>query len=405
MPTYKYKARFNQTGATKSGSIDAPSPEAATQRLSSNGLSVLSLAPKPADLTLPPFPPGSSGVSGRELVIFSRQLSTMIDAGLPIVQALDLLASQEVNPHFKKVQMAIKTDVETGMTFGDALRKHPNVFSPLYSSLVTAGEIGGVLDTILQRLCVQIEKADALKRKIKGALTYPVGTLIVAIVILIFMLLKVIPTFQDMFSSMGGELPGLTQLLVDASNFVVENIIPIILVIIGVPTAIYFLLKLKPVRYAVDGVALVMPGIGPVIRKSAVSTFTRTLGTMLSSGVPLLDGLTIVNDSISNTHIKEAISYARQRLSEGSTLADPLMISGIFPNMVVQMIRVGEETGALDTMLNKIADFYDEEVDDAIGKMMALIEPAMMCLIAVLVGGMLIGMYLPIFSMSSAVKT
>lgn len=404
MATYKYKARFNQTGVSKRGEIDAPSPDAATQRLNANGLTVLSIAPKPKDIVLPPFP-GSSGVSSRELVVFSRQLSTMIDAGLPIVQALDLLSSQEVNPHFKRIQLAIKTDVETGMTFGDALRKHPGVFPPLYSSLVTAGEVGGVLDTILARLCVQIEKADAMRRKIKGALTYPIGTLIVAIIILIFMLLKVIPTFQDMFSSMGGELPALTQFLIDASDWVVDNIWYIIATLVIVPTVGYLSLQAYQVRRIVDALLLNMPGVGTVIRKSAVSTFTRTLGTMLSSGVPLLDALEIVSNSISNTVIREAIKFARQRLSEGSTLADPLAITGIFPNMVVQMIRVGEETGALDTMLNKIADFYDEEVDDAIGGMMALIEPAMMCLIAVLVGGMLIGMYLPIFSMSSAVKT
>lgn len=405
MTTYKYKARFSNGGTSKNGEIDADSPEAARQRLVSNGLTVLSIKPKPQDLVLPPFPPGSSGVSSRELVVFSRQLSTMIDAGLPIVQALDLLSGQEPNPHFKRVQLAIKTDVETGMTFGDALKKHPGVFPPIYSSLVMAGEAGGVLDTILARLCVQIEKSDAMKRKIKSALTYPVGTLIVAIVILIFMLLKVIPTFQDMFSSMGGELPGLTQMLIDTSDWVVNNIAFIVITLIAVPTLFCVALRSPNFRRAVDAVMLVFPGVGTVIRKSAVSTFTRTLGTMLSSGVPLLDGLNIVSDSISNTVIRDGILYARQRLSEGSTLADPLLITGIFPNMVVQMIRVGEETGALDTMLNKIADFYDEEVDDAIGKMMALIEPAMMCLIAVLVGGMLIGMYLPIFSMSSAVKT
>ena len=375
------------------------------QRLQSNGLEVLSIKQKAESTGLALKIPGTSGVSGRDLVIFSRQLSTMIDSGLPIVQALDLLGSQEANPHFKKVQLAVKADVETGMPFGDALRKHPAVFSPLYCSLVTAGEIGGVLDTILQRLCTQIEKSEAMKRKIKGSLTYPVGTLVVAIVICIFMLWKVIPTFQDMFSSMGGQLPALTQFLVDASSWVSTNIIYILLTVIGVPTAIYFALKQRPIKRAVDTFALMLPGIGDVIRKSSVASFTRTLGTMISSGVPLLDALAIVSDSVSNIAVQEAILFVRSRLSEGSTLADPLQVAGIFPNMVVQMIRVGEETGALDTMLNKIADFYDEEVDDAIGKMMAMIEPMMMVFLAFIVGGMLIGMYLPIFSMSSAIKT
>ena len=404
MATFQYRGRMISTGDSKRGEIDAVSAEAAQQRLQANGLDVLSIRQKPENNFAFKMP-GTSGVSGRELVIFSRQLSTMIDAGLPIVQALDLLASQEVNVHFKRVQKQIKGDVETGMTFGDALKKHPLVFSPLYCSLVTAGEIGGVLDTILQRLCVQIEKSEALKRKIKGALTYPVGTLIAAIVILIFMMWKVIPTFQDMFSNMGGQLPGLTQLLVDTSNWFASNILWIFLGLIAVPVFIMFLLKQPPIRKVVDTAMLQVPGIGNVIRKSAVSTFTRTLGTMLSSGVPLMDGLAIVADSINNVAIKEAVLFTRARLSEGSTLADPLAVTGVFPNMVVQMIRVGEETGALDAMLNKIADFYDDEVDDAIACMMAMLEPAIMVLLAGLVGSMLIGMYLPIFSMSSAVKT
>ena len=405
MPTFAYKAKIKSNGATSRGEIDAPSQDAAMQRLQSNGLEVQSIKQKADGGGLALKMPGTSGVSGRDLVIFSRQLSTMIDSGLPIVQALDLLASQEANPHFKKVQLAVKADVETGMPFGDALRKHPGVFSPLYCSLVTAGEIGGVLDTILQRLCTQIEKSEAMKRKIKSSLTYPVGTLVVAVVICIFMLWKVIPTFQDMFSSMGGQLPSLTQFLVDASNWVSSNIVYILLTVIAVPTAIYFALKQRPIKRAVDSFALMVPGVGDVIRKSAVASFTRTLGTMISSGGPLLDALAIVSDSVSNIAVQEAILFVRSRLSEGATLADPLQVTGIFPNMVVQMIRVGEETGALDTMLNKIADFYDEEVDDAIGKMMAMIEPLMMVFLAFIVGGMLIGMYLPIFSMSSAIKT
>ena len=405
MPNFSYKAKIKATGVTRRGEIEASSQDSAIQRLQSNGLEVLSIRQKAEGGGFAFKIPGTSGVSGRDLVVFSRQLSTMIDAGMPIVQALDLLSSQEANPNFKKVQLAVKADVETGMPFGDALRKHPQVFNALYCSLVTAGEIGGVLDTILSRLCTQIEKAEAMKRKIKGALTYPVGTLVVSIVICIFMLWKVIPTFQDMFSSMGGELPGLTQMLVDASEWVSNNILYILLTVIAVPLLIAFALKQRPIKRAVDSVALQIPGVGDVIRKSAVASFSRTLGTMLSSGVPLLDALAIVSDSVSNIAVQEAILFVRTRLSEGATLADPLLITGVFPNMVVQMIRVGEETGALDTMLNKIADFYDEEVDDAIGKMMAMIEPIMMVFLAGIVGSMLIGMYLPIFSMSSAIKT
>ncbi len=403
MATYTYKAKITSTNTSTRGDIDAPTADAAIQRLQANGLSNITIKQKPEGMALKM--PGTSGVGSRELVIFSRQLSTMIDAGLPIVQALELLSSQEENMNFKKVQVAIKSDVETGMTFADALKKHPMVFSPLYCSLVAAGELGGVLDTILVRLCVQLEKSDALKRKIKGALTYPIATLAAAVLIIIFMLWKVIPTFQDMFTSMGGQLPGPTQFLVDASAWVGSNFLYILITCIVVPVLIIYLLKQHKIRKAFDSACLYMPGVGNVIKKSAVSTFTRTLGTMISSGVPLMDGLTIVAESVSNIAVSEAIMFARQRLSEGSTLADPLMVTGVFPNMVVQMIRVGEETGALDTMLNKIADFYDEEVDEAIANMMALLQPVLMVFLAGAVGFMLIGMYLPIFSMSSAIKT
>ncbi|MBO5753368.1 MAG: type II secretion system F family protein, partial [Proteobacteria bacterium] len=330
MATFQYTAKVTATGKTKRGEIDAVSADAASQRLQANGLKVEKISQKSDGL--PPFKlPGTSGVSSRELVVFSRQLSTMIDAGLPIVQCLDLLSGQEQNLHFKKVQLAVKTEVETGKTFAESLRKHPLVFSNLYCSLVHAGEMGGVLDTILSRLCIQLEKADAMKRKIKGALTYPVGTLVAAIGILIVMMWKVIPTFEEMFSSMGGQLPGLTQLLVDTSRWFAANIVYIFITVIGVPIFIIFLLKQHKVRRVVDSALLYMPGVGIVIRKSAVSTFTRTLGTMLSSGVPLMDGLTIVADSISNTAISEAIMFCRARLSEGSTLADPLLVTGVFP--------------------------------------------------------------------------
>ncbi len=403
MPTFIYSAKMTSTGASRKGEMDAASKEAVEQRLQANGLTVVSIKPKPEGI--PPFKmPGTSGVGTRDLVIFSRQLSTMIDSGLPIVQALDLLSSQEENYHFKKVQLAIKADVETGMTFADALKKHPGVFSPLYCSLVSAGEIGGVLDTILQRLCTQLEKSQLLKRKIKSSLMMPVGTLVAALGISVFMLWKVIPTFQDMFDAMGGQLPGLTQMLVDMSNWVSSNIIVILLVLIGVPVLCVLALKQKPIKRAVDSVLIRMPMFGPVIQKSSVATFTRTLGTMVSSGVPLMDALTIVSESVSNLAVAEGILFARARLSEGSTLADPLLVTGVFPNMVVQMIRVGEETGALDTMLNKIADFYDDEVDSAIDTMMGALQPILMCFLAVIVGGMLIGMYLPIFSMSSSVQ-
>lgn len=398
MPTFQYKISTPEGGAHR-GEMEGPNADVVEQRLANSGMTVLSIKQKADGINL--SIPGLSGVSSRELVVFTRQLSTMIDSGLPIVQALDLLGSQEKNFFFKTVIMSVKADVESGMTFGDSLRKHPSVFDTLYCSLVAAGEVGGVLDTILARLCIQIEKSDAVKRKIKGALTYPVGTLVVAIIITIGMLWKVIPAFQDMFSAMGGKLPALTQFLIDASDWMGANILYIFLTLIIVPVGVFLLLKNYRIKRAVDTVLLAAPIFGPVIQKTAVSRFTRTMGTMITSGVPLMDSLSIVSESSGNIRIKEGILFARKRLSEGSTLADPLMVTGIFPNMVVQMIRVGEETGALDVMLVKVADFYDEEVDDAIGKMMSMIEPLMMLLLGGLVGGMLIGMYLPIFSMSS----
>lgn len=387
-------------GDKRKGKLEALSAEAAESKLTSQGCKVLSLKPIPEPMAIKM--PGTSGITNKELIIFTRQLSTMIDAGLPIVQALELLASQEQNPHLKKVMLTIKSDVESGMTFADALKKHPLVFDNLYTSLVAAGEIGGVLDTILARLCVQIEKNAQLTKKIKKALTYPLGTLVVAVVIMIFMLWKVIPTFQGMFSNMGGQLPALTQFLVDASEWMSSNIVPILLIVIGIPTIITICRsQIFAFRRAMDAMLLAMPGIGNVLRKSAVSRFTRTLSTMMASGVPLMDSLQIVENAAGNIRIAEGIEYARQRLSEGATLADPLMVTGIFPNMVVAMIRVGEETGALDTMLGKIADSYDEEVDDAIDAMMAMLQPAIMALLGGMVGTMLIGMYLPIFSMGS----
>ena len=403
MAIYQYSGKIVSTNTNTRGEIEASNTDAARQRLQSQGVEVKSLKVKPDGFAFKL--PGTSGISPRELIIFSRQLSTMIDSGLPIVQCLDLLASQEANANFKKVQLAIKADLETGMTFADALTKHPLVFSNLYVSLVRAGELGGVLDTILVRICVQLEKTAAMKKKIKSALMMPMGTLVAGIVISIFMLWKIIPTFQEMFDNMGGQLPGLTQMLVDLSNWVSSNIVYILLVVIGVPVLISFALKQRPIKKAWDTIAIQIPGVGDVIKKSAVASFTRTLGSMLSSGVPLLDGLQIVSESVTNIAVEEALQFTRQRLQEGSTLADPLSVCGVFPNMVVQMIRVGEETGALDTMLNKIADFYDEEVDDAIAKLMAAIQPVAMCFLAVMVGGMLIGMYLPIFSMSSNIKT
>lgn len=401
MPIFIYEAKTSG-GQLRRGEMEAASAELVEQRVQNMGLVLTKIKGKPKELALKI--PGTTGVTTRDLVIFTRQLSTMIDAGLPIVQALELLSSQEPNPHFKIIQRDIKTSVESGLTFGEALRKHPRVFDTLYCSLVSAGEAGGVLDTILSRLCVQIEKSEKIKKKVKGAMTYPVVTLIIAIIIVIVMLWKIIPTFQDMFSSMGGKLPGITQAVIDLSKWFGDNIVIIMIVVVGIPTAFKLALRQYRFRRFMHNILLHIPMFGPLIRKTAVARFTRTMGTMLSSGVPLLDGLNIVAQSAGNLIIEEGIMFVRTRISEGSTLADPLLSSGIFPEMVVQMIRVGEETGALDIMMTKIADFYDDEVDAAVGSITQMIEPLMMMFIGGIVGGLLISMYLPIFTMGDAIK-
>ncbi|MFA5623710.1 MAG: type II secretion system F family protein [Bradymonadales bacterium] len=401
MPVFIYEAKTS-SGQIRRGEMEAARAEIVEQRVQNMGLVPLKVRAKPKEILLKI--PGTTGVTTRDLVIFTRQLSTMIDAGLPIVQALELLASQEPNPHFKIIQRDIKLSVESGLTFGESLRKHPRIFDSLYCSLVSAGEAGGVLDVILSRLCVQIEKSEKIKKKVKGAMTYPVATLVISILVVIVMLWKVIPTFQDMFSSMGGQLPGITQTVIDMSEWFGENIIIIFLVLIAIPVTFKLLLRRYAFRKAVHNLLLHLPMFGSLIRKTAVSRFTRTMGTMLSSGVPLLDGLNIVAQSAGNLVIEEGILFVRTRISEGATLAEPLQSSGIFPEMVVQMIRVGEETGALDVMMTKIADFYDDEVDATVGNITQMIEPLMMVFIGGIVGGLLISMYLPIFTMGDALK-
>jgi len=329
----------------------------------------------------------------------------MIDAGLPIVQALDLLQTQEPNPFFKAILKDVKGTVETGSTFAEALAKHPQVFDALYVNLVAAGETGGVLDAILNRLAIYIEKNVALRRKIKGAMTYPVAVFAIAIIVVMVMLWKVIPTFQEMFQDMGNaELPAPTQFAIDLSEAFQNHLILILAgvgaIFFGIPMA----LKQKPVRKVFDKYVIRFPIVGSVVQKAAVARFTRTFGTMMASGVPILEALDIVARSSGNMSVEAAILYAREKISEGKTLVEPLLETGIFPEMVVQMIGVGEATGAMDTMLNKIADFYEEEVDTAVDGLTSMIEPIMMVFIGGIVGGLLIAMYLPIFSLADTIN-
>ncbi len=344
--------------------------------------------------------PGVGGVTLKEKVVFTRQFATMIDAGLPLVQCLDLLGSQEPNKSFQKIIFDVKNSVESGSTFADALRRHPKVFDQLFVNLVAAGEVGGILDTIMNRLAVYMEKNDKLRRKIKSAFTYPVAVLVVAILVLMLLLGKVIPTFEEMFADFGGELPGPTQLVVNLSHFFVDNWYLIIGGLLAFVFISVFTYRTQAGRKAFDKGILKAPLFGDLVRKAAVAKFTRTFGTMISSGVPILDALDIVARAAGNKTVEAAIYHVRDRITEGKSMSEPLMETGVFPPMVVQMIGVGEATGALDTMLSKIADFYEEEVDVAVDALTSLLEPVMMVFIGGTVGGMLIAMYLPIFEIA-----
>jgi type IV pilus assembly protein PilC len=346
----------------------------------------------------------TGGVTTRDLTIFTRQFSTMIDAGLPLVQALNILASQTESRKFGQVLGRVKEDVESGSTFADALRKHPTVFDELYCNMVAAGETAGLLDTIMQRLAVYIEKADKLKREVKSAMTYPVAVISVAVVIVSFLLWKVIPTFAKMFEESGQALPAPTQFVIDLSNGFVNNLFTITIAGVGAVFGFIAFRRSPTGRSVTDKIALSLPVFGLILRKVAIARFARTLSTMISSGVPLLDGLLIVARTAGNTVIERGVMYSREKISEGRNLADPLGETKLFPAMVVQMIGVGEAAGALDTMLSKVADFYEDEVDVAVASMKALLEPMIMVFLGVMLGGLVIAMYLPIFNMAGAMQ-
>jgi type IV pilus assembly protein PilC len=338
-------------------------------------------------------------------VIFTRQFATMIDAGLPLVQCLDILAEQQPNKFFQAALRTIKSDVEQGSTFADALGKHPRIYNDLYVNLVAAGEVGGILDTILNRLAVYLEKADALARKVKGAMVYPVSVLVVAIGVVVLLLVKVIPVFQKMFTEFGGTLPGPTQMVINVSEFLQAWIVYILVVLGGALVAFFQARKRsRAFHYRTDAIFLKMPVFGSLLRKVATARFSRTLGTMISSGVPILDALDIVARTAGNLVVEAAIQKTRTAISQGKTIAEPLGESKVFPSMVVQMVAVGEQTGAMDAMLQKIADFYDDEVDAAVSALTQLLEPVMLVFLGGTVGTILIAMYLPIFKIADAVK-
>ncbi len=342
-------------------------------------------------------------VKQHDIIIFARQFSTMIDAGLPIIQCLDILQAQQENSTFKKMLRKIKESVESGATLADSLKKFPKHFDALFVNMIAAGEAGGILDTILKRLAGYMEKAAALKRKVKGAMVYPIITITVAVAVVIVILVYVIPVFQEMFADFGSSLPTPTLIVIKLSDFVKSKIayMLIALVIFIITFKQYY--KTEKGRRSVDALLLKLPVFGVLIRKVAVAKFTRTMGTMLGSGVAILDALDIVAKTAGNKIVENAIYNVRSGIAEGRTMADPLYESGVFPPMVCQMIAVGESTGALDAMMEKIADFYDEEVDQAVENLTAMIEPFMIVFLGVVIGGLVVSMYLPIFKMAGAV--
>ncbi len=401
MPVYIWKGK-NSYGEKRKGEIEAPNEAAALGQLKRMRIDNPKIKEKPKDLfeNISIFQPK---VTGKDIVIFTRQLSTMIDAGLPLVQCLQILAKQQDNATFKRVLTELQADVETGTTLADAMRKHPKVFDNLYANMIEAGELGGILDTILSRLATFKEKAMALQKKIKGAMTYPVICLSIALIILVVILVFVVPVFAKMFEDFGSALPAPTQMVVDMSNFFKNNLIYIIIGGFIVSFVVKKIYSTEKGRLKIDAFLLKAPVIGPLLRRVAVSKFTRTLSTMLQSGVPILDSLQVVAKTSGNKVIERAVFRVSDAIAEGRPIAEPLEESGVFPNMVVQMINVGESVGALDTMLEKIADFYDEEVDQAVENLTAMIEPFMMVFLGGMIGGLVVAMYLPIFKMASVV--
>ena len=398
MPVFQYTAR-NASGQVKNASIDAPSRDEAVNRLRRQRLTVVKVEEVRAAAK------GAGGkIAMRDVVIFTRQFSTMVNAGLPLVQALDILARQSENPALAAAVRAVVSDVEQGNTVADAMRKQPKAFNDLYTNMVAAGEMGGILDVILTRLAVFMEKNDALVRKVKGAMIYPTVILCVAALCVVVLLWRVIPVFSAMFASVGMELPLPTQIVIGLSTFLNQYWWMLLLGGAGTVVALRRYYATSSGQLVIDALLLKVPVLGDVLRKSAVSRFTRTLGTLVSSGVSILDGLEITARTAGNRVVEDAVMQSRASIAGGDTIAGPLDKSGVFPPMVISMINVGEQTGGLDEMLSKIADFYDDEVDAAVSGLLSLLEPIMIVFLGVVVGGMIVAMYLPIFDMVNSVR-
>ncbi|MEW6269098.1 MAG: type II secretion system F family protein [Thermodesulfobacteriota bacterium] len=407
MPVFAYEGR-TASGKVLRGNMEAPSREAVINRLRAQRIQPITGKIRERgkgldrEISLPGF---RAAVKPKDVVIFTRQLTTMIDAGMPLVQILDILANQSDNKTFARQIREVKEAVEAGATLSDALRKFPKSFDELYVNMVQAGEVGGILDTILGRLSVYMEKMLSLKRKIKGAMIYPATIVSVAVIVTLILLVFVIPVFAELFASFDRALPLPTQIVISLSNFVIAYLHVMIAAAVGAVVGIRYTYRTERGRLFLDRVMLRFPILGELIRKAAIARFSRTLGTLVSSGVPILDSLTITSRTAGNKVVERAGFMIRESISQGRTMLEPLMQSGVFPPMVCQMIGAGEMTGAIDQMLQKIADFYEEEVDVAVANLTALMEPLVIVVLGTVIGGLVISMYLPIFQLGSLLSS
>ena len=401
MPSFVWKGK-NRFGAFQEGILIADTRDAATAILRRQNVQLTSIKEKGRELRLmPKFP---RGVGAKRVAIFTRQFSVMLDAGLPLVQCLEILGEQEENRTFREIIQQVRTDVESGSNLADAIRKHPKAFDNLYVSMIAAGEAGGILDVILQRLATYIEKVVRLNAQVQSALIYPVSIIVIAAGVVTIILWKVIPVFAQLFAGLGGELPFLTRAVVGASNFLGRFFPLIIAAIVLIYMAIKRYHKTERGRRVIDGFLLKLPVVGMLVRKIAVARFCRTLSTLTASGVPILDGLEITAKTSGNAIVEDAIMAVRKSVEEGKTISGPLAETKVFPPMVVQMVNVGEQTGALDQMLSKIADFYEEEVDTAVAGLMKLLEPVMIVVLGGIIGTIVTAMYMPMYAILQKIE-
>ncbi len=395
MPNYSWKGR-TRAGLIKEGVLAADSKEMALASLRRQNIVVTGIRERGKEISLSKL---GRKVPPKTLAVFTRQFSVMIDAGLPLVQCLEILANQQEHKTFQRILLQVRQDVEAGSTLADAMRRHPKAFDALYVNMVAAGEAGGILDTILQRLSVYIEKAVRLRSQVRSAMIYPIAVITIAAMVVAVILLKVIPTFAALFAGLGAELPLPTRIVIAASNFLARYFIFFLVAIAGGVYGFRRYYATYTGRRVIDGFLLKLPILGMILRKIAVARFCRTLATLTSSGVPILESLDITARTAGNAIVEDAIIDTRKSVEGGKTIVEPLRESHIFPNMVVQMIGVGEQTGALDVMLNKIADFYEDEVDSAVAGLLKLLEPVMIAILGVIIGGIVIAMYLPMFTL------